>query len=357
MLDPVKIISWLESFVNGMRRSRLKTLAALAHAALSRCGVGVLSLGRCIAGPTSAKHSIKRVWRFLRNGSVETEAVHEALFKQAARAPSPLVVLVDWTDLHPYRILVMAVACDGRALPFWSRTIVQGGGRGQMKSAEAEAVEFLARQAGKGGGVVVVGDRGFGNARWLGLLRKHGIGFVQRLSKGLTVFAPGCYCRLGELDVRRGDGPQGRGVCTLGEKSPFRARLVTLWQEDAREPWYLVASIEGSASAIQSIYKQRMWIEAMFRDLKSRKLGFGLSEVRLSEPQRHDRHLLVIFLAYYLLCAYGAEAESRGLDRAQKANTVSERVLSLATTGFLALKNSIRCSIKKAVRQLLLTPT
>jgi hypothetical protein len=357
MLNPVKIISWLQSFVNGMRRSRLKTLATLVHAALSRCGVGVLSLGRCIAGATSAKHSIKRVWRFLRNGSVETAAVHEALFRQAASASSPLVVLVDWTDLHPYRILVMAVACDGRAMPFWSKTILQGGGRGQMKSAEAEAVEFLAHQAGKDSSVVVVSDRGFGNARWLGLLQQHNIGFVQRLNKGLTVFKPGCYCRLNELDVRRGDSPRSLGVCTLGEKSPFRARLVTLWEENAHEPWYLVANTEGSDRGIKSIYKKRMWIEAMFRDMKSRKWGFGLSEVRLSEPQRHDRHLLVIFLAYYLLCAYGAEAESRGLDKDQKANTVSERVLSLATTGFLALKNSIRCSIKKAVRQLLLTPT
>ena len=75
MLNPAQIISWLSSKVNGMRLSRLKTLSDLVAAALRRCGAGVLALGRAMVSGTSAKHCIKRVWRFLRNDAVERHAV------------------------------------------------------------------------------------------------------------------------------------------------------------------------------------------------------------------------------------------------------------------------------------------
>ena len=59
MFDPSKILAWLESNVEGMRRSRMKTLADIVDAALLMHGVGVLALGRAMAGETAAKHCIK----------------------------------------------------------------------------------------------------------------------------------------------------------------------------------------------------------------------------------------------------------------------------------------------------------
>ncbi|HNR30966.1 MAG TPA: hypothetical protein PKI11_08745 [Candidatus Hydrogenedentes bacterium] len=73
MYDPSKILAWTFSHVQGMRLSRCKTLAAVVSAALLMQGVGVLALGRAMSGEIAAKHGIKRVWRFLRNGRFETE--------------------------------------------------------------------------------------------------------------------------------------------------------------------------------------------------------------------------------------------------------------------------------------------
>lgn len=67
MLSPVDILPWLEANVNGVHRSRLKTLAAIVPAAMELEGVGVLALGRAMAGPVSGKHNNKRVNRFLGN--------------------------------------------------------------------------------------------------------------------------------------------------------------------------------------------------------------------------------------------------------------------------------------------------
>ena len=75
MYDPNKILAWIAVHVEGMRLSRCKTLAAVVVAALLMKGVGVLALGRAMAGEVAAKHCIKRVWRFLRNEDFETEAL------------------------------------------------------------------------------------------------------------------------------------------------------------------------------------------------------------------------------------------------------------------------------------------
>ena len=99
----------------------------------------------------------------------------------------------------------------------------------------------------------------------------------------------------------------------------------------AKEPWYLVTNLEQDPAAqVVRLYKRRMWIEAMFRDLKNRNWGLGMDQVQLTQAGRHDRHFLVLALAYVLLFAFGAAAETTGLREQLKANTVNERVLSLA---------------------------
>ena len=119
----------------------------------------------------------------------------------------------------------------------------------------------------------------------------------------------------------------------------------------SEEPLYLVTNREDSPGEVVALYLQRMRIEAMFRDLKSRKWGLGIAGVRLSEPVRHDRHFLVLFLAYFFHVAFGAVAEARGVSRLLKPNTVAGRVLSLATSGFPAMRK-LRCSINTAVKHL-----
>ena len=60
MLNPQRILSWLETNVKGMRRSRMKTLADIVPAAMELCGVGLLALGRAMPTDTTAKHNIKQ---------------------------------------------------------------------------------------------------------------------------------------------------------------------------------------------------------------------------------------------------------------------------------------------------------
>lgn len=361
MYDPRKILAWIEANVEGMRLSRCKTLAAVVSAALLMKGVGVLALGRAMAGEVAAKHCIKRVWRFLRNDGLETEALFAALFRFLRPPTGRTVILVDWTDLHPFQQLVFSLPRDGRALPFLVMTIRKGASEqeteGIMVAAERRALAMLDRMCPPSVHPILVADRGFGHPRWLEDIQKRGWYFVQRLSHIHHVLVEQHMGTLKELGIRRGWRVRDWGWGTMDEQEFGPIRLVTVFERDAEEAWYLVTNLEVEPPAeIVRIYKRRMWTEAMFRDLKNRDWGLGLDHVRLSEAPRHDRHFAVLALAYVLLCAFGAAAETFDIARWLKANTRAERVLNLARIGnyFLQL---YQCSLREAFRALQALPT
>ena len=63
------------------------------------------------------------------------------------------------------------------------------------------------------------------------------------------------------------------------------------------------------------------------------RFGLGLGAVRIADPQRRDRLLLLNAFAVVLLTLLGAAGESLGLDRHLKSNTVKTRSHSLFRQG------------------------
>jgi len=361
MFDPSKILTWLEQNVQSMRRSRMKTLAAVVGAAVLMKGVGMLALGQAMAGEIAAKHCTKRVWRFLRNGALETEQLSSALFRFLLPPTGRTIVLVDWTDIDPFQQLVLALPRDGRALPFLCITIRKSTHEleqeGAMVAAEQRALTMLERMCPAGLKLIIMADRGFGNTRWLGDIRKRGWDFVQRLSCIHNVNVASHIGTLKELGIRRGWRSRDWGFGTIDESEWGPIRLVTVFEREAQEAWYPVTSLEVESPAqVVRIYKPRMWIEAMFRDLKNRDWGLGLDHVRLSEPGRHHRHFYVLALAYVLPVAFGAAAESLDIDRLYKANTRNECVMAPARIGNYIIQLSL-CSLDLAFRALAALPT
>jgi hypothetical protein len=361
MYDPAQILAWLVANVKEMRHSRRKTLAAIVAAVLVMKGVGVLALGRAMAGRVAAKHCIKRVWRFLKNDGFEVEALSAALFHYMRPRSGRVIVLVDWTDVDPFQQLVLSLPRDGRSLPFFCLTIRKsessGEQEGMMIEAERLALESLGRMCPSDLQVILVADRGFGNVRWLADVKKRGWHWVQRLSHIHTVNLDSHFGSLKELGIRRGWRARDWGWGTMNEQGWGPIRLITVFEWDAQEAWYLVTDLEWEPPAeIVRIYKRRMWIEAMFRDLKNRDWGLGMDYVRLSAPERQTRHFMILALGYALLCAFGAAAETLHIDRLFQANTRTDRVLSLAKIGnyFLQIAS---CSIDVAFGALAALPT
>lgn len=365
MFGPSKIMKWFDQHLQDVRRSRLKTLAHVVAGAMKMKGVGVLALGRAMDGPTDAKHRIKRVDRFLANEELELEQLSSVLFNVLRGSEKRPIVLVDWTDRHAFEQLVFSITKDGRSMPFYAVTIKSTHFRGETDgakiAAEQAGLQQLHALCPPDISPIIVADRGFGNERWVGQIAKWGWGFVQRLSKQHYVETEGHIGLLPELGIRKGYRPKDWGWGTMGDnqnEEKTRLRLVTVYDRDADEPWYLIANIEDTEpDAIVRIYKKRMWTEAMFRDLKNRKWGLGVDHVRLTTVQRTAVHFMVVMLAYLLLCAFGAFAEVQNFGNSLKANTVEKRVLSLAAIGNHFIDFIGRITVKMAIEKLVALPT
>ena len=362
MFDPGKILTWLDENFQSIRRSRRSALAAIVFGAMQMQGTGVLALGRAMTGPTCAKHRIKRVDRFLGNEQIETDALASGLFHLLRGRQRRPVVLVDWTDRKRYKQLVFALSKDGRAMPFLCLTIEKGdfedATEGLEIDAEREGLRRLEAMCPPGVTPLIMADRGFGNARWLGDIQKRGWYFVQRLAKNHYMETEQFAGVLSELGICRGWRPRDWGWGAMGEQSEGEMRLVTVYDRDAKGPWYLVTNLpEIQAKRVVALYAKRMWIEAMFRDLKSRKWGLGIDQVQLSTVDRTDRHFIIVAIAYILLCAFGAIAEAKQFAKTLKANTVKHRTLALATIGNNLLRIVQRTTIPTAIRALARLPT
>ena len=172
MFGPSKIMKWCDQNLQGVRRSRRKTLAHIVAGAMKMKGVGVLALGRAMDGPVIAKHRIKRVDRFLANEELELFEIANLLFNVLRGQEKHPVVLADWTDRHAYEQLVFSITKDGRSMPFYAITIESTHFASQTEGtkieAERQALEHVHAMCPAGIQPIIVADRGFGNEGGLG---------------------------------------------------------------------------------------------------------------------------------------------------------------------------------------------
>ena len=101
-----------------------------------------------------------------------------------------------------------------------------------------------------------------------------------------------------------------------------------------QEAWCLAASdVEATAREIMNYTAKRWTIEPGFRATKDLRFGIGMSALRIADPQRRDRLLLLNAFAIVLLTLRGAAGESLGMDRHLKVNTAKHKTHSLFRQG------------------------
>ena len=106
-----------------------------------------------------------------------------------------------------------------------------------------------------------------------------------------------------------------KGVCELlrgvecRKTKPVTQHVVIRWvrrlPKDRDECWFLMTDLDAGPARISDLYGQRMTVEELFRDHKSKRNGWALRDTQLTKPERLDRLLLVLALAYVLLVGLG----------------------------------------------------
>jgi len=341
-----------------MHSARERALGFAVSAVVRRgASLSITSIGRCWGSAAGTKHAIKAADRLVGNHHLATEA--EAVYQRLAAgiiAPHTRpVLLVDWSDAHPDRHLQILRA----TLRFQRRSLVlyeQVFRLSQYNSHEAhrQFLQALARILPEGVVPIVVTDAGFRNP-WFRAVRAMGWHFLGRVRSTAHWRAVGqaCWQSLPELHARAGQRGKALGPVQLAREHSLEARLYLAprppkargaaarrshARNDQRnrkshwQPWVLFSSLKLPAADILRMYRQRMSIEAGFRDLKSARFGLGMEHGRVSTPARLTVLLLIAALSLWVLARIGWLARQAGISRRLQANTVRHtEVLSACT--------------------------
>jgi hypothetical protein len=317
-------MAWVVSIcTDSLRKSQVTTLSVLVSGALSAMRLSLAGIGRELAAwdDGSAKHAIKRVYRFLRNQRVEPVEVMPAVMnrllrrqlKWHGRKPErrPLWVSLDWSKVRVCHVLA-AVVVEGRALPLcWESYKDKVAGKSQNALEEAMLAQLKATLPAEVR-IVILADRGFGRASLIATCQRLDLAYLIRIPAKVHVRTERWSGVLCHYAIRRG---QCHGFKDVSYRSDgvVNTNLIVRWKtglaSDKDHPWYLATSLTPGRKAdnerTSDMYALRFDIEELFRDAKNEHLGWSLAKTRVSRADRLDRLILIGALAYVLLMGLG----------------------------------------------------
>ena len=311
-MDRTEAIAWVVSVCAGcLRLSQAKTLSILVAAAMRVERVSLGNIGRQMLG--RAKHQVKRCWRFVANERVEPSCamggVVAALVRKRRR--KPLLVSFDWTDVRGFQTLMAAAVLRGRSVPLcWASCAGHTYAGHQSRNAFEESLLLVLRSmVPERVKVILLADRGFGRTELARFCQRYKFSYVIRVTPGVWVKCDGYEGNLCDYPVRKGVCKLLRGVA-YRRNDPVIQNVAVRWVRGLPagrdECWFLVTDLAAAGPArLSKLYGRRMTIEELFRDHKSRRNGWSLRDTRLGTPDRLDRLLLVLALAYLLLAGLG----------------------------------------------------
>jgi hypothetical protein len=332
--------SFLDSVLSeDIHAKRVDSLANAALGVMTGAWLAVAMIGRSLAQARGllTKHAVKQVDRLLSNPGIEAWDIFATWVPEMVGSRTDIVVAMDWTDYDAdgqATLTLKLVTRHGRATPLVWLSVHKDELTDARNAYEDAALRRLAEVLPAGVKCTILADRGFADTKLFGFLAALDLGYVIRLKGNTKVSAAdgttrpaagwvgqnGRACKLRDAAVTEAQCPVGAAVCVHAK--------------GMKEPWCLVASdAVASSRQIIDLYAKRWNVEPSFRDTKDLRFGMGLSAVRIGDPQRRDRLLLLNAFAIVLLTLLGAAGESLGMDRHLKSNTVKTRSHSLFRQG------------------------
>jgi len=344
MNHPVKRVEFVRNYLDGVfagdvHAKRVMSLANGALGVMTGASLAVSIIGQSLAQARGllSKHAVKQVDRLLSNQGIVVWDLFAPWVAEVVGARKTIVVAMDWTDFDADDQATLALSIvtnHGRATPLLWLTVLKDELKNQRNDFEDLCLARLAKVLPEGVAVTVLADRGFGDTKLFGFLDTLGFAYVIRFRGNIHVSAADGETRAAAAWVGKGGRARklrDAGVTAGQHKVPA---VVCVKARDMKEAWCLAASNgEATAREITNHYAKRWTIEPGFRDTKDLRFGMGLSVLRIADPQRRDRLLLLNAFAIVLLTLLGAAGESLGMDRHLKSNTAKHRTHSLFRQG------------------------
>lgn len=326
-------------FGEDLHAKRVLSLSLATLGVIHAASLSVYAIGQAVAlaRGTQGKHGVKQVDRLLSNVGIPVWKLLALWVPYVLGQRTEAVVALDWTDFEPddqTTLVASLITKHGRPTPLVWMTVQKSALKGLRNEVEDAVVLRLRELIPAEVKVTVLADRGFADQKLYALLQQVGFEYVVRFRQCITVTN-----QQGERRTAAEWVPKAGRLRTLSHARVTAdecqvGAVVCIKKKGMKEPWCLATSLkEASGAEVVALYSRRFSIEESFRDIKDLRFGMGLSAVRIAEPDRRDRLLLLSALACALLTLLGAAGESLGMERYLKANTVKRRTYSLFRQG------------------------
>lgn len=338
-----KMFGEIQQRLKGERVTRQRNLALLVVGLYLAQSVYLSKIGSKL--PIAAKKwsLADRLRRFLRNKAVQATAYYDPLLAPLLRAlaDKAVVLVMDVTQVGPWhRALVLGLSYRGRT--------VHAGTRGNVAvTAQIALLERVYQRLPLGTTVTLLADSGFDCTDLLRWLDDREWQFVIRQKKRVTVRPVGQedWFALREVPLEEGE-TKVLGWAHVSKTAPFGPAWVLLhWKEGEDDPWLLAATVSDTRRVLR-LYGKRSRIEAMYSDMKAR--GFDLAKTRLRSPERIERLMLAIAIAYLWFVALGSWAVKNG--RRREIDRPDRRDLSYFRLGWDFLDDRLRLGLSFHLR-------
>ena len=344
MNHPIKHVEFVRKYLDGIfaedvHAKRVMSLANGAVGVMTGASLAVSIIGQSLAQARGllSKHAIKQVDRLLSNQGIVVWDMFAPWVAEVVGARKTIVVAMDWTDFDADDQATLALSLvtnHGRATPLLWLTVLKDELKDQRDDFEDLCLARLAKVLPERVAVTILADRGFGDTKLFDFLDTLGFAYVIRFRGNIHVSAADGETRPAAAWVGKGGRARKLRNAEVTAGRHKVGAVVCVRARDMKEAWCLATNnAEATAREIMNYYAKRWTIEPGFRDTKDLRFGMGLSVLRIADPQRRDRLLLLNAFAIVLLTLLGAAGESLGMDRHLKVNTAKHRTHSLFRQG------------------------
>ena len=252
---------------------------------------------------------VQRQRRWIKNEQLDERACYQPIIKPFLQALSrtTMPIILDTTEMGVNcHLLMVAVGYQRRALPIvWQ---AGEGGRGHTDGKlQVGLLNYTAHLIPPTADVIVLGDGEFGHVqllRWLDTLHPDW-DYCLRVASDTYVLFEGQWRRLDSFQVQPGETIWLEQVY-LTRQAAFGPVNVWLTYDTKHNRLVPIVTNLALADETHYWYRKRPWIEPLFGDVKGH--GFDLQTCRLRHPDRLDRLMLAVSLAYLWICFLGSVA-------------------------------------------------
>jgi hypothetical protein len=251
-----------------------------------------------------------------------------------------LEIIIDWTSVHPFRVLSALIPLEGRAVPVLQWAIEKTLLKAYQNTYETLFIALLRRCVPKKWKVIIVADRGFQRADFLSYLKKEGFHFIIRVKGDAWVE---CSRYSGKLR----DYPLGVGQCFKlprvcyhkTKRYPVKLVLNCARIKGKVSSWLLATDSGLSARRVVNIYRRRFWCEESFRDQKEE---FELERVRVTKGARLENLLVALAIVLLIIAVIGIRGNKLGYADKFSTRKKKQVVLSWVQIALNLLRESAK---------------